>query len=382
MVEERAYWLTWAQIPGIGPILIRRLQSHFGTLSAAWVAEPSDLRTVEGFGTQTIDVILQERRRLDPESFLQQHMRSNPDFWTPADADYPQLLLEIPDPPPVLYYKGRMEPLENQGITPAIAMVGTRRPSDYGRRWARKLSIALAQAGFTVVSGLAEGIDTEAHHSCLGVEGRTIAVLGTGVDVIYPAFNLELAKHIVHQGLLLSEYPAGTQPERVNFPRRNRIIAGLARATLVVEAPVKSGSLITARLANEYGREVYALPGSLDNSRVRGCLELLNQGASLILGEQELLKALGELPSLQWASQRSNASTQQLSLLPELPPHPPIQLEPHLQTVLQAVSLDPVNLDRIVQQAGLETGAILSALSQLELMGFVTQLPGMRYQRG
>jgi DNA processing protein len=382
LTEERAYWLAWAQIPGIGPILIRRLQSYFGTLSAAWTAEAVDLGSVDGFGMQTIEVVLQERTRLDPETFLQQHTRSNPQFWTPADADYPQLLLEVPDPPPVLYYQGRMEALENQGIVPMIAIVGTRHPSDYGRRWAHRLSKALAQAGYTVVSGLAEGIDTEAHHSCLAVEGRTIAVLGTGVDVIYPSFNRELARRITQQGLLLSEYPAGTQPERVNFPRRNRIIAGLGRATLVVEAPLKSGSLITARFANEYGRDVYALPGSLDHSRARGCLELVNQGAHLILGESELLTVLGDLPSLRWHPHRSAASTRQLSLLPESEPLLPTNLEPTLQSVLEAVPFEPVNLDRIVQQTGLETGSILSALSQLELMGFVSQIPGMRYQRG
>lgn len=377
---ERAYWLAWSQISGIGPILIRRLHHYFGTLATAWKADRAELGAVEGFGVQTIEVVFQERQRIEPEDFLQQHERSNPTFWTPGDADYPQLLLEVPDPPPVLYYKGCVDLLENQGIIPAIAIVGTRQPSDYGRRWTRKLSTTLAQAGYTIVSGLAAGVDTEAHQSCLAARGRTIAVLGTGVDVIYPWKNRDLAQQISQSGLLLSEYPAGTQPEKVNFPRRNRIIAGLSRATLVMEAPSRSGSLITSRLANEYGREVYTLPGSLDNDRARGCLELLNQGANLILGEQELLEALGELPTLQRHPARSNA-TNQLSLLSDTF-SPPADLEPTLQTVLQAVSLEPSTLDRIVEQAGLATGTVLSALSQLELMGLVSQLPGMRYQKG
>lgn len=383
LVEERAYWLAWSQIPGIGPILIRRLQGHFGTLATAWKVEASILGGVEGFGIQTIEVVSQQRCRIDPEALLQQHQRSNPHFWTPADADYPQLLLETPDPPPVLYYKGCVELLENQGIIPAVAIVGTRHPSDYGRRWARKLSRTLSQAGYTIVSGLAEGVDTEAHQSCLASSGRTIAVLGTGVDVVYPWSNQKLARQITQQGFLLSEYPAGTQPEKVNFPRRNRIIAGLSRATLVIEAPSRSGSLITARLANEYGRDVYALPGSLDNSRAKGCLELVNQGAQLILGEKELLDVLGELPQLRSNFALPHASTTQLSLLSD-PPSADLftNLEPTLKTVLLAVPLEPTNRDHIVEQTGLATGTVLSALLQLELMGLVSQLPGMRYQKG
>lgn len=383
LAEERAYWLAWSKIPGMGAVLIRRLHLHFGTLTAAWNATPARLMAVDGVGLQTAEAVVAERRQVDPMQLLAQHERENPCFWTPADPDYPRLLLEIPDPPPILYYYGSVDPLENQGITPTIAIVGTRDPSDYGRRWARKLSAALVQAGFTVVSGLAEGIDTEVHQSCLGAGGRTIAVLGTGVDVVYPAFNRKLAKQITEQGLLLSEYPFGTQPDRLHFPRRNRIIAGLCRATLVLEAPHKSGALITARLANEYSRDVYALPGTLDNHRSRGCLELLNQGAHLILGEKELLEALGTIPKLQWQPPvASMASTNQLSFLAIEPSNSQsIRLEPDLQMVLQAVPLEPVNIDRVVQQAGLATGTVLSALAQLELMGLVSQLPGMRYQR-
>lgn len=379
MSKERAFWLAWSQIPGIGSVLIRRLNQHFGSLSIAWEATAPELGAVEGFGVLTAETTLRERHKLHPWQLLEQHEQDNPDFWTPDDPDYPQLLLEIPDPPAVLYFRGVVDFLENQGTVPAIAIVGTRNPSDYGRRWSRKLSAALAQAGFTVVSGLAEGVDTEAHHSCLTVGGRTIAVLGTGVDVIYPWFNRELAQQIVQQGLLLSEHPAGTQPDRPNFPRRNRIIAGLCRATLIIEAPHKSGALITARLANDYGRDVYALPGSLDNPRSKGCLELLNQGAHVILGEKELLDLLGTLPQLHQAVAAPVAT--QLTLLQEdLPPTP--DLEPDLHRVLQAVTLEPTNLDYIVQQTGLATATVLSGLSQLELMGLVSLLPGMRYQRG
>lgn len=390
MIEERAFWLAWSQIPGIGSVLIRRLSQHFGSLAVAWSATATELAAVDGFGIQTAETTQRERRKLHPAQLLETHIQANPHFWTPIDPDYPRLLLEIPDPPPILYFQGVVDALENQGVVPAIAIVGTRSPSDYGRRWSRKLSAALAQTGFTVVSGLAEGVDTEAHQSCLMVGGRTIAVLGTGVDVVYPWFNRELSRQISQQGLLLSEHPAGTQPDRPNFPRRNRIIAGLCRATLIIEAPSRSGALITARMANEYGRDVYALPGSLDNPRSKGCLELLNQGAHVILGEKELLDLLGTLPKLhsiqvsQTAAHPSGVSTlpaAQLTLLQEDVP-PVLELEPDLHCVFQAVTLEPTNLDRIVQQTGLATAIVLSGLSQLELMGLVSQLPGMLYQRG
>jgi DNA processing protein len=386
-VQERAFWLAWSQVEGVGSILLRRLHEQFGTLEQAWTASPEDLQTVDGFGWQTAQAVAIARHPIDPAALLQQHERENPCFWTPADAAYPRLLLETPDPPAVLYYQGEIDRLESQGIVPAIAIVGTRSPSEYGRRWTRKLSTAIAQAGFLIVSGLASGIDTEAHDSCLKAGGRTVAVMGAGTDVIYPHSNQGLAKRIVKQGLLLSEYPAKTQPDRTHFPRRNRIIAGLCRATLVLEAPPKSGALITARLANDYGRDVYALPGSLENTRCHGCLELLNQGAQVILSEDHLLDLLSSLPRFHSPQLRSGSTTQ-LSLLDPQPveSQPPIApspvLSPDLQQVFQSVSLEPIALELIVQKAALAPGLVLSALTQLELMGLVSHLPGARYQRG
>ena len=384
-MQDRAFWLAWAQVAGVGSILLKRLYEHFGTLEQAWAASPAALQAVDGFGFQTAEAVAIARSAIDPDKLLQQHESENPCFWTPADAAYPRLLLETPDLPAVLHYRGTVEPLENQGLISAIAIVGTRFPSDYGRRWTRTISAALAEAGFLVVSGLAAGIDTEAHESCLNAGGRTIAVMGTGIDVIYPASNRSLAERIISQGLLLSEYPAKTPPERTHFPRRNRIIAGLCRATLVLEAPQKSGALITARLANDYCRDVYVLPGSLDNPRCRGCLELLNQGAHVILDEKYLLDLLSTLPRFQ-AQPSAEASTQ-LSLLPDdaseaaIAP-PAIKLPPDLQQVFQVVSLEPIAVDLILQKAGLSHGLVLSALTQLELMGLVSLLPGSRYQRG
>jgi DNA processing protein len=378
LAQERAFWLAWSQMPGIGSVLMRRLYQHFGSLAAAWDAPATDLAMVSGVGVQTAEAIVQKRCKLDPAELLRQHQAADSHFWTLADPDYPHLLLEIADPPPILYFRGCVDLSENHGLLPAVAIVGTRQPSEYGRRWAWKLSTTLARAGFTIVSGLAAGVDAEAHAACLAAGGRTIAVLGTGVDVIYPWTNRQLAGQIRQQGLLLSEHPAGTPPDRPNFPRRNRIIAGLCRATLIIEAPERSGSLITARLANDYGREVYVLPGSLDNPCAKGCLNLLNQGAHVILGEEELLTGLGLLPQWHQPMELPPLTPPTQLLLPDAPP----VLNPELQQVLQAISWEPVNLDGIVQEAGLTTGMVLSALSQLELMGLISQLPGMRYQRG
>ncbi|NER21396.1 MAG: DNA-protecting protein DprA [Symploca sp. SIO1C2] len=369
MLEERTYWLAWSQINGIGPVLMRRLQQHFGTLAAAWAAPSRALTEVTGFGVQLVAAVEQKRSQLHPEQFLEQHSLKNPNFWTPADTDYPRLLLEIPNPPPVLYYQGQINPQENQGIKPMVGIVGTRNPTEYGCRWTRRISTTLAKKGFTIVSGMAAGIDTQAHRGCLEAGERTIAVFGTGVDVVYPWHNQSLYEQIQEQGLILSEYPAGTQPHRAHFPQRNRIVAGLSRALLVMEAPKKSGALITAHQANEFGRDVYALPGSLDNPKSVGCLGLLNWGAQVILNERHLLEMLGEMPDI-------DASAEFSPLAQE-----PLELEPELLQVLQIVPSEPIHFDLIVQETEMSTSLLLSALLQLEVQGLVSQLPGMRYRR-
>ncbi|RCJ27379.1 DNA processing protein DprA [Nostoc sp. ATCC 43529] len=386
MVEESAYWVAWSQISGIGPVLLRRLQQHFGTLATAWNATKQELGEVEGFGFQTLEKIVQQRSRLHPERLFTKHQQENPYFWTPADADYPRLLLETPSPPPILYYRGEVELQENLGQKPLVGIVGTRRPSEYGIRWTRQISTALAKNGFTVVSGMAEGIDTESHAATMKAGGRTIAVLGTGVDVVYPQKNRDLYKQILTAGLVVSEYPTKTPPDRTHFPRRNRIIAGMSRAILVMEAPLKSGALITATYANEFGRDVYALPGRVDDYPSQGCLKLLTQGASLILKElDELLTMLGAIPQIDKVDQLS--TVQQLSLP---------TLSPELQQVMNAfvldvavgeasrregIACDILPFDLIVQQTGMAAGSVSSALLQLELMGLLSQLPGMRYQK-
>jgi len=368
--DERAYWLAWSRLPGIGPVLLKRLYQHCGSLAIAWQAPGYDLMAVEGVGIKLSQMIQAMRPQLQPEALLAQQEAAQFPFLTPADPLYPQILFEIADPPPVLYYRGHLELLSTLQYHPAIGIVGTRSPSEYGKRWTRRLSTQLARQGFTIVSGLAEGIDREAHQACLQHQGHTLAVLGTGLDVAYPHSNRELHDQIETKGLLLSEYPQGTAPERSQFPRRNRIIAGLCRALLVTEAPHRSGALITARLASDYGRDVYALPGSLDNPRSRGCLRLIRDGSQIILDEDSLLADLGTIPPLDSPAP------------PRVPvPAPPDLSEP-LQQIWASLSLEASSLDALVQQVQLPTETVLSALMQLELMGLVIQLPGsMTFQR-
>lgn len=378
-MSERAYWLAWSRVPGVGPVLLNRLEQRFGTLTQAWQASLQDLQATEGIGPRILETITAARSQRDPEQELHQHQQANPNFWTPADPGYPRLLREIPDPPPVLYYQGKVEPAENQGLTPVIAIVGTRDPSDYGKRWTCRVAAALAQKGFTIISGLAEGIDTQAHRACLETGGRTIAVLGTGLDVRYPPRNQGLHQQILLQGLVLSEHPLGTQPSRAYFPRRNRIIAGLSRAVLIMEAPSKSGALITAHLANDYNRDVYVLPGSLDNPRALGCLGLVSRGAQIILSEGHLLEMLGAMPQLDsLKSQTTLFSAPPPIQLPSLAP----ELEQVFQALVQSQQLgsEPTPFDLIVQNTNLQPGRVSGALLQLELLGRVNQLPGMHYQ--
>ncbi|MGD1717733.1 DNA-processing protein DprA [Dapis sp. BLCC M172] len=379
MTEERAYWLAWAKISGIGPIALQKLKQQFDSLARAWTVTPAELGQISGFGRQKIEKIVQERSRINPEELLKEHIEKNPNFWTPADPDYPRLLQEIPTPPPVLYYRGIVDSQEILGITPTVAIVGTRESSEYGRRWTRKISTILAKSGFTIVSGLAAGIDTEAHRACLEAGGRTIAVFGNGVDMVYPRENKSLAEQVVKQGLAVSEYPAGTKPNSKHFPQRNRIIAGLSRAVLIMEAPKKSGALITADIANEFCRDVYVLPARLDDEKSHGCLQLINKGAEVIpITMDKLLEMLGAMPPLDIDV---GDSSEQLSLFEEKEQTSMPDLEPMLANIFQHISSEPILLDLIIQKTGLSSGEVSSSLLQLELLGLVTQLPGMRYQK-
>ena len=384
-IEERAYWVAYSKIKGIGAVLLQRIYKHFGSLSHAWKADFQSLQQVEGLGLKIARNIVERRAKKNPQEIYKEHLKKNPHFWTPIDTEYPRLLLEIPSPPPLLYYSGKVNLNENQGITPMIGIVGTRYPTQHGRRWTRKISIALAKKGFTVVSGMALGIDGEAHNTTINEGGRTIAVVGTGVDKVYPHKHKELHQRIQQQGLILSEYPSGTAPNRKNFPARNRIIAALSRAILIMEAPERSGALITARYGNEFGKDIYTLPNSPDIEESKGCLRLIHDGAGIIVNENELIEMLGDIPELytqkqlsllDTLNQVSTTSNNTVSQTKNLP-----KLEPDLQKVFDSLTIDQMPIDLIIENTGLSSSQVSGALLQLELMGLITQLPGMRYRK-
>lgn len=381
---DRPYWLAWAQLPGVGPITTHRLHEYFGDLASAWYAPPAELLQVQGLGETTIEKICAARQSIEPEEFLEKHLRRNPQFWTPADPEYPQLLLETPTAPAVLYYRGQVDPVENLGNRLTIGIVGTREPSAYGHKWTQKISVALAEQGFSIISGLAQGVDTAAHQGCLAVGGRTVAVVGTGLDLVYPAQNQALAEKIWANGLMVSEYPAGTRPNRGHFPARNRIIAGLSRAVLVMEAPHKSGALITAYLANDFCRDVFVLPGGLDSPQAAGCLSLIERGAQTITSVDQLLETLRAIAPLNLAHNSSidqSPAPHRQTSLPVFTPAVLPTLTPQLAQIFAVIGQEPTAFDAIVSHSQITSSEVSSGLLELELENLVTQLPGMYYQR-
>ena len=277
---------------------------------------------------------------------------------TYADSVYPQALLQIPDPPPVLYVKGRVDLLNGR----ILAVVGSRNATRQGMEHAESFSRALSDAGLTIVSGLAQGIDTAAHRGGLKGKASSIAVVGTGLDTVYPARNRDLAHELASNGCLISEFPLATPPLAANFPRRNRLISGLARGCLVVEAAVASGSLITARLANEQGKDVFAIPGSIHSPLSRGCHALIKQGAKLVETAEDVLEELG---------MRTSARTPR----PESPP------AEESDPVLGALGYDACDIDTLAARSGVSAREIAAQLTQWEIDGLVEALPGGRYQR-
>lgn len=369
--QERPYWLAWAKVKGIGPHRLKRLLECFGSLQRAWEADEPALQQVEGIGSTLAQSIQAARCQLIPEQVLEQTLKPGIPFLTPADPGYPPLLWELPDPPPILYVLGDCPTWEQ----PAIGIVGTRAPTAYGRHWTKQISAALAEAGCVVVSGLAAGIDGVAHQACLEASGKTVAVVGTGPEVVYPAQHRQLHQRIQTQGAILSEYPPGTPSAKEHFPQRNRIIAGLCRATLVMEAPERSGALIIAYLANDYGREVYALPGNIDTAAARGCLNLIRNGAGMILGIESLLEDL----RLVHGSPRETADSGS-------PGSGNIQVkagptDPDQQLLWQILGSEPMGIDALAQATQMEITTLSSTLLMMELEGWLVQLPGMRYRR-
>lgn len=363
-------------LPGIGPIRVRRLLERFRAPERILMAAPAELTQTPGIGTEMASQIARWEDVIDlPEEKrrMQDHGIS---ALTLDDDAYPAALKEIHDPPFLLYIKGTILPRDSA----ALGVVGSRRMTHYGREQARKMSFQLAAAGFTIVSGLARGIDTAAHEAALAAEGRTIAVLGSGIGNVYPAENQTLADRISENGAVISEFPVLYVPDKQSFPLRNRIVSGLSQGLLVVEAPVRSGSLITANQALEQGRSVFAVPGPIDRPNSEGCHRLIQQGATLVCSAQDVITELDSgMSSLNLTfdepekgkkaktAPKSNAPTPEVSELEE--------------KILEELALGESTIDHLSETTRLPVGPVSAALLQLEMKCLIKQLPGKYFTK-
>jgi DNA processing protein len=357
MTDGLQYWVGFSRIPGIGPIRLRALLDHFGDIQAAWQASAATLRAI-GFDQRTIETFLTLRDRTDLDAELRRLTDGGIQVLTWDSATYPASLKAIPNPPPVLYVKGDLLPQDAW----MLGVVGTRQASPYGREVTRTLVEGLAASGVTIVSGLAYGIDTCAHRAALDAGGRTIAVLGSGLDIIYPYANRTLAEEITRSGALVSEYPLGTKPEARNFPPRNRIISGLGLGVLIVEGSASSGAMITAAYAVEQGREVFAVPGSILSRNSSGPSLLIQQGAKLVSSIGDILEEL----NLAMAAEQMEVR----QVIPDNPTE---------ARILQYLSSEPIHVDELGRATGLPINEVTSALTLMELKGKVRQAGGMNY---
>jgi DNA processing protein len=353
------HWLRLTLIPGVGGESRRQLLKTFGLPEAVFSAGAGPLRAV--VGATLAERLLGQDCEAEIDTTMTWAEQPGNHIITLADAAYPQALLAAADPPVLLYAKGRLDLLNR----PAISIVGSRNATKQGEASAEHFAASLSSAGLTVVSGLALGIDAAAHRGALSGRGSTIAVIGTGADRIYPSRNEDLARQIADKGVVISEFPLGTPAIAANFPRRNRLIAGLGRGCLVVEAAERSGSLITARLAAEAGLEVFAIPGSIHSPLSKGCHKLIKQGAKLVERAEDILE------ELRWEAAVACAPAT-IAPLPD---------DPEAARLLDAMGYDPCNLDSLATRTSLTADRLLAMLLPLELDGHVAQLPGGRYQR-
>lgn len=368
--SELSAWLRLLLTPGVGPAKARQLLAAFGSPQAVFDAPLSALKhVVSARDAESVTCVPADLADQMAATLKWLGSDDNPSeagraVLSLADTRYPRRLLETPDPPLLLFVQGQLSLLDQ----PSVAVVGSRSPTAQGRDNARAFSQALSEAGVTVVSGLAQGIDGAAHEGALAAQGpgvgSTLAVVGTGLDRVYPRAHLDLARRIAERGLLVSEFLLGTPPAPANFPKRNRIVAGLTRGTLVIEAAVQSGSLITARLAAEMGREVLAIPGSIHAPQSRGCHALIKQGAKLVETAQDVLEEL----HLEGAD------------MPPAPATPDTATESG-DPILEAMGFDPVSQEALSARTGMGPAQLGARLLELELMGQVARLPGQLFQR-
>lgn len=359
--ESLANWLRLALVPGIGSGTQRKLLAAFGVPEQVFKADREAVREI--VGEKACKLLLDTDNASAVATALEWAGGAGQSVLTLGDTDYPQYLLEIPDPPILLYVRGRLELLNRQ----VISIVGSRSPTPQGIQNAESFAAAFAEAGLAVASGMALGIDAAAHRGALSVGGDTIAFVGTGIDRIYPARNRDLALEIGAKGCMVSEFPIGTPVSAANFPRRNRLISGVSRGVLVVEAAVESGSLITARLANDQGRDVFAIPGSIHSPQSRGCHQLIKQGAKLVETAQDVLEEIG------W---RGATMTEQFVENTGQDEGPSEATE-----LLSILGYEPCGLDELAARSGMAADVLSVSLLHLELGGHVACLPGGRYQR-
>ncbi|MGQ9887569.1 MAG: DNA-processing protein DprA [Aggregatilineales bacterium] len=358
-MNESKYWLGFSLVPEIGPRRLARLLSVFGDAASAWNATETQLRRA-GIENRPLENLLYARKSLDLDLEMEKVKRTGAWLITLADDAYPPLLRQIAEAPTVLYVRGTLETSDAQ----ALSVVGTRKATAYGRDAAHELARQLARSGVTIISGLAHGIDSAAHAGALAGGGRTLAVLGCGIDRIYPSHNRALAENIVQRGALVSEFPIGTPPDGRNFPRRNRIISGMALGVLVVEAPENSGALITAAVAADQGREVFAVPGNIFNPSSRGSNRLIQDGAKLVMEVDDILLEL----NLALRNVQLQAAAEQVA--------PANGTEARL---LEHLSADPLHVDELARLVDLPIAVVTSTLAILELKGLVRTAGPMQY---
>jgi len=361
-VEPHEALVALNPIEHVGPIRLRQLLEHFGEAPEVLRASRQHLLQVKNIGEETAEAIANWEKTIDLNGELKRIGEFGCRIVAQADAEYPELLRQIYDPPILLYVKGQMLPKDKN----AVAMVGSRMTTHYGMEAARRLAYQLAYVGVTVVSGAARGIDSAAHQGALSGKGRTIAVLGTGINLVFPSENRQLYEQIASNGALITQFPFNRKPDKQSFPIRNRIVAGMTLGTVVVEANLTSGALITANFAVEYGRQVFAVPGRIDSPRSKGCHELIKKGAKLCEGAEDILS---EFEYLFPASNRP-PSAGETGVLPA------IELSENEQKVYDALDHEESSIDEVIRGSGLPSSAVSVALLSLEMKRVVRQLPG------
>ncbi|MFC2025388.1 DNA-processing protein DprA [Chloroflexota bacterium] len=355
--KDIKYWVGFSLIPSIGRVRFSQLENYFQNLENAWKATPAELKQA-GLDSNVIRAITSWRPKVSLEAEMEKLDRYGVKVFTCHDPDYPSRLKEIYDYPPLLYIRGSILPEDEW----CLAVVGTRRATVYGRQVTEEIVTDLARSKITIVSGLAKGIDSIAHHSALEAGGRSIATFACGLDIVYPAENANLAHRIMQQGALISEYPLGTRPKAENFPRRNRIMSGISLGVLVVEADETSGAMITARLALEQNREVFAIPGSILSPASRGTNHLIQEGAKLVGDYKDILEELNLM-----------VVAQQLEMREIIPPSDTESL------LLKQLSAEPTHIDEVCRSSGLSISTVSSTLAMMELKGLVKQVGTMNY---